>query len=214
MGCVNDVIDVSSSSVYSWVSCGPTKSLVVTLKGPDKDIIMSNGRPCSTYSVALASDTSGSRYSTLRIIGTGARLSPETVEFGTGVTKEQTGTDLGASVDGRFIQSAEQLYRQGSLCAATFGGGVLTGNTAGSDYSGFTNLDESEWYFPGLSRKINGRRWRITSVTYTPGAVSQLLSDGITYGDLQASQNGKTYTQVKADNTGSTYTAVRLRGTH
>ena len=191
-----------------------TKSLVVTLKGPDKDIIMSNGRPCSTYSVALASDTSGSRYSTLRIIGTGARLRPETVEFGTGVTKEQTGTDLGASVDGRFIQSAEQLYRQGSLCAATFGGGVLTGNTAGSDYSGFTDLDESEWYFPGLSRKINGRRWRITSVTYTPGAVSQLLSDGITYGDLQASQNGKTYTQVKADNTDSTYTAVRLRGTH
>ena len=191
-----------------------TRSLVVTLKGPDKDIIMSNGRPCSTYSVALASDTSGSRYSTLRIVGTGVRLTPETVAFNTGVSASQTGTEVGASVDGRFIQNDEQFYRAGSLAASRFAGGLLTGSMsipAGRVYG----VEDSEYFAtPGVSMPISGRRWRVTSKSFSPNGTSYSLEDSLLYGEMQTAQEGKTYAVIQTANTGKSYTAVRLKGTY
>lgn len=191
-----------------------TKSLVVTLKGPDKDIIMSNGRPCSTYSVALASDTSGSRYSTLRIVGTGARLTPETVAFNTGVSASQTGTEVGASVDGRFIQNDEQFYRAGSLAASRFAGGLLTGSMsipAGRVYG----VEDSEYFAtPGVSMPISGRRWRVKSKSFSPNGASYSLEDSLLYGEMQTAQEGKTYAVIQTANTDKSYTAVRLKGTY
>ena len=53
-----------------------TTSLTVTVTGP-AEIRNAKGEPISTYSVALGSDFTGNRYSTLRLVGTGTAFNKQ-----------------------------------------------------------------------------------------------------------------------------------------
>lgn len=135
----------SASSVYTvvandglpippaaWTSAGGrveislgsnTTSLEVRLTGAT-GLPTAAGEAASNFSIALGSDTTGNRYSTLRIVGTGVAFTKEKKRIRTGVTPDQTSTDIGVTIDNPFISTTDQLYRAGIRAAISYSGSV------------------------------------------------------------------------------------------
>lgn len=107
-----------------------TTSLTLRLFGA-RDIPLATGGMSRTFAVALASDSGGSsRYSTLRIVGTGVRYVRRLRVFRTGVTAAQTATEVGETIDNPMITDLESLRRAGVRAAKRWAGVVP--NMAGS----------------------------------------------------------------------------------
>lgn len=106
-----------------------TTKLLITLVGAT-DVFTAQGELASNFSVALGSDSSGNRYSTLRIVGSGVAFNKVKKRVRTGVPASKTGTEVGVTIDNPFISTADDLYRAGTRAAKTFSGPVpyLTGN--------------------------------------------------------------------------------------
>lgn len=137
----------SASSVYtvvandglpivpaSWASAGGrveislganTTTLEVKLTGAT-GLPTAAGDAASNFSIALGSDTTGNRYSTLRIVGTGVAFTKEKKRIRTGVTPDQTATDVGVTIDNPFISTTDQLYRTGIRAAIGYSGAVMS----------------------------------------------------------------------------------------
>lgn len=135
--------DYSASSVYTivandglpvspglWTNNGgsltveiapDTTHLIVRLKGATR-IPTSSGVAATNFSVALGSDTTGNRYSTLRIVGTGVAYDKVKNRIRTGIPASKTATDVGVTIDNPFISTADQLYRAGTRAAREFTG--------------------------------------------------------------------------------------------
>ena len=102
-----------------------TRSLIVTLHGAT-GVPLASGVAASNFSVALGSDTTGNRYSTLRILGTGVAFDKKKVRVRTGVSPSRTATDIGVTIDNPFISTSEELYRTGTRAARAFAGAVMS----------------------------------------------------------------------------------------
>lgn len=134
--CVTNVgPDFDSASVYTvagtdglpippamWAAYGgslkvdinpDTRSLRVTIRGMDF-------QEYAPYQIAVASGDSTS-YSTLRIIGTGVILEPQTVDMGTGLDADQAPDEYSDEVNNDFINANDQAYSAASwqLAGAT-----------------------------------------------------------------------------------------------
>lgn len=108
------------------VSINPdTTSLTVTVRAP-QNLPNTSGERIKVYSVALAADASGSRYSTLRILGTGVAFNKEVVRVPTGVTASQTAQEVGATVDNPFLSNWNDVYRAATRIAKSFAGAFMT----------------------------------------------------------------------------------------
>lgn len=101
-----------------------TKTLKVTLKGAT-GIPTTSGEAATNFSVALGSDTTGNRYSTLRIIGTGVAFDKQKKRVRTGVPASRTGTEVGTTIDNPFISTVDDLYRAGTRAAKQYSGLAL-----------------------------------------------------------------------------------------
>lgn len=98
-----------------------TTSLTVRMTGAT-GIRGTRGDYLSTFSLALGSDYTGNRYSTLRIVGSGVAFDRKMISVATGLTDQQTGTDVGATIDNRFISTIDQAYNAGTKAAYTYSG--------------------------------------------------------------------------------------------
>lgn len=108
------------------VSLDPdTTRLNVTLRGAT-NIPLATGEYASTFSVALGSDTTGNRYSTFRIVGTGVAFDKEKVTVYTGVSPSLTATEVGVTIDNPFISTQQEAYRVGYRAIPAFSGPVPT----------------------------------------------------------------------------------------
>lgn len=185
--------DYDASSVYTivaddglpvdptlWASKGgsvditinpDTKSLTLKMTGA-VDIPTAAGTASKAFSIALASDTTGSRYSTLRIVGTGVSYDRKSRLFRTAVPPSRTATEIGVTIDNPMITDFEALMRTGVRAAKEWAGvtpslaGVVTtinkrGDSGQAQYptygdvqdaleselgSGFTYDDAETWY--------------------------------------------------------------------
>lgn len=139
--------DYRASSVYTivaddglpvspsmWTSSGgslsirisdDTSHLIVTLTGA-KGVPTSSGTAAQNFSVALGSDTTGNRYSTLRIVGTGVAFERVKKRIRTGVPASKTATDVGVTIDNPFISTVDDLYRSGTRAAKLYAGADMT----------------------------------------------------------------------------------------
>lgn len=187
-----------------------TRSLTFRIRGAFR-VPISTGEWASNYSVALASDTSGSRYSTLRIVGTGVAYDRQKNVFRTGVTAAQTGTEVGVTVDNPFLSTKDQVYRAGTRAALQFSGPVpnlsksVTTPYATTPILG--NLSGARVY-----DKETRRYYRARSATVTPSGVSAQFDSDVTYSDVEGFRVGKTYAQVETTRTGLTYRDDYLAG--
>lgn len=106
------------------ISINPdTTSLTVKLHGAT-GLPLTSGGPATNFSLALGSDTTGNRYSTLRIVGSGVRFDKVKKRVRTGVPDQKTGTEVGVTIDNPFISSHEDFCRAGTRAAKRFAGPV------------------------------------------------------------------------------------------
>lgn len=105
-----------------------TTTLKVVLVGA-VGLPTSAGVEATNFSVALGSDVTGNRYSTLRIVGSGVAFDKQKKRVRTGVPASKTSTEVGVTIDNPFISSTNDLYRAGTRAAKMYSGAVpsLTG---------------------------------------------------------------------------------------
>jgi len=124
-----------------------TTSLTLTLTGAT-NIGTASGSTSKAFSVALSSDTTGSRYSTLRIVGTGVGYTRSKKVFRTGVPANKTATDVGETIDNVFITDLNELYHVGSRAALRYSGLLpsVTGNVTAINRRGDSGSAEYPTY--------------------------------------------------------------------
>lgn len=155
-----------------------TTSLTVAITAPN-NLPNASGKPIRVYSIALAADTSGSRYSTLRILGTGVGFNKSVVKIPTGIAPTATSQEVGATVDNPFLSSMNDVFRAGIRVAKAYTGSYMT-------------LD-------GSVTAIN-RRGDSGAAQYPTYAVVQSFAAGRTYAQVQSSPEylGKSYSGVES----------------
>lgn len=135
----------SASSVYTivaddglpvepsaWTAFGGSLSLTINPDTSSLNLILvgaiglptSSGTTATNFSVALGSDTTGNRYSTLRIVGTGVAFDKQKKTVRTGVPASKTATEVGVTIDNPFISTTNDLYRAGTRAAKLYSGAV------------------------------------------------------------------------------------------
>lgn len=103
-----------------------TNKLLVTLVGAEGLPLTSGNAAAQNFSVALGSDTTGNRYSTLRLVGTGVAYTKVKKRVRTGVPASKTSTEVGVTIDNPFISTVDDLYRAGTRAAKQYSGSNLT----------------------------------------------------------------------------------------
>lgn len=139
--------DYQSSSVYTivaddglavdpalWTARGgsfsisiadDTTHLIVRLTGAT-GVPTSSGTASQNFSVALGSDTTGNRYSTLRVVGSGVQYDKVKKRVRTGVPASKTATEIGVTIDNPFISTTNDLYRAGTRAAKNYAGAGMS----------------------------------------------------------------------------------------
>lgn len=187
---------------------GPeSNTLIVKMTGA-KSIIMSNGEPSQSYALALAADGSGSRYSTLRVLGTGVLYDHEPLKIPTGVSRRDTGTEVGATIDNPFLSDRLKVFTAAVRAAAKFSG-FTPALQAGMAQVSEHGMGPKE---SGARVHYNERPYRIRSASYTPNGVQLTAEDDLTVGDVQDALGGFTYGEIQQRNEGLTYLDVRAKG--
>jgi len=197
------------------ISINPdTISLNVRLTGAT-NVPTTYGEAATNFSLALASDTTGNRYSTLRIIGTGVAFNKRKKRIRTGIPASKTGTEIGVTIDNPFLSTVNDVYRAGTRAARQYAGqvpaisgdtiAVNTLQTAGDPVFGNVN---GARYFDRATR----RPYRIRQATVTPGSISFQADDDLTFGDMDEFHIGRTYADVQAIYDGLTYQQVEWAG--
>lgn len=102
-----------------------TTHLIVKLRGAS-GIPTTSGTESQNFSIALGADTTGNRYSTLRIVGSGVAYTKVKKRVRTGVSASRTATDIGVTIDNPFISTTNDLYRAGTRAAKQYSGAVMT----------------------------------------------------------------------------------------
>lgn len=158
------------------ISLNPdTTSLTVRLTGAT-GIPLATGGAATSFALALASDTSGNRYSTLRLVGSGVRFDKQKIRLATGIPATRTGTEVGATVDNPFVSTHAEAMRIGMRLANEYSGpkAKLSGTVIG------VNRASDE----GTSRA-------------TIYAAVQAVHEGKTYATVQTEYAAMTYAGVQ-----------------
>lgn len=110
------------------VSINPdTTTLTVRVTGAT-GIYNKDASEIATYSVALGSDTTGNRYSTLRIVGSGVAFDKNLLRVRTCIDDSLTGTDVGISIDNPFLSGLNEAYSAGVKAAKFYAGHAMSLN--------------------------------------------------------------------------------------
>lgn len=237
---MNVADDYSASSVYTiiandglpvspraWVENGgdlkvfiepDTQSLRVRLRGA-RGLPTVSGGPATNFAVALASDFSGNRYSTLRIVGTGVSYDKQKIAVRTTVPENKTATEVGVTVDNIFINSVDDAYRAGVRAAIQYSGYQPSLN--GSVYA-INGLDENGQEDFQVFGNVQGcrvwdkrsKRWyRIRSGSLTPAVVQGFQADDdLTHGDVEQAYSAFTYGDIQTARDGYTYKQDQMAG--
>lgn len=175
-----------------------TTSLKVRLVGA-VGIPLESGEPATLFSVALGADTTGNRYSTLRIVGTGVAYDRTLRTFRTGLTPQQTGTAVGVTIDNPFLSTQSQICVAGTRAAAEYSGPIP--GFSGSSAPRNTVLGQ----YAGSRVRGDKRPYRVRSVSTGPADISYSAVDDLVHDDVQGRYEGMTYGEVQALRDGLTY---------
>ena len=181
-----------------------TTSLRLRLKGAE-GVPTTQGEAATNFSVALGSDTTGNRYSTLRIVGTGVSFQKEKRTFRTLVPESETATDVGVTIDNIYLNDLNQVYRAGTQAAADYSGAqpALSATVLGIRH----NPTGPGTTPPAAIGHVGGARiwdadtnrfYRVRSASIAPDGISVNAEDDLTYGDMTEAYNKTTYGQVQA----------------
>lgn len=188
-----------------------TRSLTIRVKGA-QGVPNANGGECTNFAIALSA-AGGSRYSTLRLVGTGVAFDKELIKVRTCVPDNQTATEVGETIDNEFISDRDQAYAAGVRAAVNYAGPVPAIS------SQVTNLLGTE---PQVLGKVAGTRiydpltripYRIRSARVSPGGIEvSSAEEDMAHYDIEDSEKDNTYAQAEENRRGLTYDQDRLTG--
>lgn len=152
-----------------------TTSLTVFMRGAT-GIQSTKGEAVSTFSLALGSDFTGNRYSTLRIVGSGVSFNKQSVNVRTCVDPKLTGTEIGVTIDNPFLSTWDEAYSAGVKAAKLYAGErmVLSGNVTSINQLGDSG-----------------------SARYPTYEFDQSQNQGRTYAQVQTVNAGQTYQSIE-----------------
>lgn len=152
-----------------------TTSLTVTITAPT-GIPNKDGEEIGVYGIALSSDGSTGRYSTLRIVGTGVAFDKQSVKVPTGIPSSATATEVGVTIDNPFLSTASEVYSAASRAIRGYNGtaATLTGSVVSINQLGDTGEAVVKTY-----------------------ADEKALHPGATYASVQSAYSGMSYLQVQ-----------------
>lgn len=151
-----------------------TTSLTVHVTAPT-GLFNKDATEILTYQLALASGNS-SRYSTLRIIGTGVAFDKQLITVRTLVPDNLAGTDVGITIDNPFLSSLSDAYEAGARAAKFYAG--------------------HEMLLSGQMTTIN-QLGDNGSAAYPKYSYDQAQHQGKTYAQVKAGYAGKTYADIQ-----------------
>lgn len=153
-----------------------TVSLTLHVTAP-RGIRNKDNKEVGVYGIALSSDSSTGRYSTLRIVGSGVAFDKEEVLVPTGITDRETATEVGLTIDNPFLSTRDQVYTAGIRAVRGFNGTSMTisGTVTAVNQRGDTGIVQEASY-----------------------ADIQIRFAGMTYQQVEASLAGMSYLQVHA----------------
>lgn len=162
----------------------------------------------TSYSLGSRFGDAGTQYSTLRIIGTGVHVTPETVRINTGLTERETGTEVGATVDNIFVTTWSQVRRLGARLAAAY-----AGFSPKLSYD-VPNAPGGEWGSSSAGALLKGDRmdYRHRSATYSPGGVHVEADYATSHQRFEDSVAGMTYADADDWTDGLSYGDTANRG--
>lgn len=193
-----------------------TTSLTVTIIGATGLPLTDGDRPATNFSIALGSDVTGNRYSTLRILGSGVAFNREVKKIRTGVPASQAPTDVGTTIDNIFISTTDDLYRTGTLAAQRFAYPIPE---ISRDLTEVLLRGDSAWN-GGTLGNVSGARifdkktqrpYRIRTSSLS-GTVNVSAEDDLTIGEVDDAYDGLTYADVQARYEGLTYVQAERKG--
>jgi hypothetical protein len=140
-----------------------TTSLTIRLRGAT-GIPTARGERATNFSIALASDDTGNRYSTLRLVGSGVAYTKEKTYIRTGIPASKTATEVGVTIDNPFINTVNDLYRAGTRAAGMYTGyaPTLSGSVTAINRRG----DSGSADFPIYGDVQDTLQEQLTSPTY------------------------------------------------
>lgn len=145
-----------------------TNRLIVRMTGAT-GLPTTAGAAAQNFSVALGSDTTGNRYSTLRIVGSGVAYTKVKKRIRTGVPASKTSTEVGVTIDNPFISTTDDLYRAGTRAAKKYAGAVMS--LSGSVIS--------------LNRRGDSGSAKYPTYAQVQSALRSAISPTATYGEVQ-----------------------------
>lgn len=157
-----------------------TSHLEVKITGPT-NVPNKSGEASQSFSIALGSDLTGNRYSTLRIVGSGVAFNKVLKRVRTGVPASRTATEVGLTIDNPFISTTDELYTAGTRAAKDFAGVSLslTGNVV------------------SLNRRGDTGQASYPTYDYVQESLQGDLGPGFTYDDVQTIYGSQTYQIVQ-----------------
>lgn len=181
-----------------------SRTIELTMVGPT-GIYNGLGEEIRTFDMAVASDTSGSRYPALHIRGTGVIFNRQLMRFPTGVEPGLSGSEVGATIDNPFLSTLSQVAAAGALAAFKQSGSTPTISYSSSEPHG------GSWgsgVMGGLL-SVGAINYRIRDASYSENGVNISGEYHLTYGDFEFDG---TYDQFDTENSGLTYQDVQGRG--
>lgn len=151
-----------------------TRHLRVKLTGAS-GLVQINGDAMTTFRIAMSAGTSESTYPTLRIVGEGVHLKPQSLIIPTGVDPWMTAQEFAPTIDNIFLNDLSTAFSAGTRGASRYSGKVLS-------------LSAS---VVAVNRR--GERGIASRPSY--GQVQDMWS-ALTYAGVQTANAGKTYNAV------------------
>ena len=191
-----------------WRISDDHRAIIMGIKAPNRVLASDRGNLVKSYTFGSRWQDGAPQYSTIRILGSGVASRPQTVRFGTGVAKQDTGTVVGATVDNPFITSMAQASEAGSLAATSYGGPVPQVQFSTVDALGGQWGDASA----GAMVHSGPMDYRAVAETYRPAGVDITAVYHLTHGTHQGQGEGLTYAQDATADAGLSYSDHQNRG--
>ncbi|MEV5068948.1 hypothetical protein MRBLMI12_000505 [Microbacterium sp. LMI12-1-1.1] len=118
----------------AWVGAGgslnvfineDTMSVTLRVTGPT-GLPSNDGKELASFAIAMASDSGSSRYSSLRLVGSGVSFTKTPYQFATGIPAERASKEEGTTIDNPFLTTLNDVYNAGARAAREYAGRKFT----------------------------------------------------------------------------------------
>jgi len=161
--------------------------------------ISSGGNSPRNAPYSIGMPWGGDIVSSLRIVGTGVFTQKQKLTFPTGLTVNETSTEIGVSVDNEFVSSLDKAYSVARRTLGQYSGLVKTVSGSVADMG----LDFGS--MAGARLRDGDNEYRIRTVETGPDQISYTAESDNQFSDHNTAWAGKTFGDFNTEHAGQTF---------